>query len=75
MSINCELQSHKKKKKLLVRMNINLNNKKHKSQKIHSCSQEYRLWMKKQKLIEVCFTELHDDLILLKIINFHNYVR
>jgi len=30
--------------------------------------------MAKQKLAEVCLTELRDDLISLKIINFHKYV-
>ena len=50
--------------------------KNHKVKKRYTLGlQEYKLWMAKQKVyIKWCFVELCNDLILLKIVNFHKYV-
>ena len=74
MSVNYKRKNHNKKNTFLARTSINCEWQKKNHKKYTLNPQKYKLWMEKQKWIKVCFAELCNDFILLKIANFHKYV-
>jgi len=72
MSTNCKWKNHKQYTRGPHKYELQMAKSQTKKSQTPG-PQEYKLWMTKQKCMKGCFAKLHNDLILLKIVNFHKY--